>query len=434
MKAITFILFLLCTSSAYAANVHVGIRYSFETAHSTIPASERAAVFELADLIEKVDVKDLLISGHTDWIASDEINQELSEGRAFNTRLIVLTRLKNVNINIKGFGKKAPIGDNNTEEGRAKNRRVVASFIEMNRDQKDFILNYVERSKYLYIIEVENEQVEEEIIKVQEPEPEQEIIPEPEPVIEEPEKIAEPIQEAIIPVQPQKEIIVEPATQFLNRYSVGLNVNQSYVVADDIMGSGSGVSAEWVSKLNTGIKAAYQKQLSDRVWFGAQIGFDLQSYYDQSNPMFTWDKETPMTSNVSIVTDYETKYWGLGLNLDFYEDIILREETLNLSFDKVLIYGLTVESKYYFLNSDFSNLGLGLDVILPLASSENFGGMSNVGFNAALLFKTKHLSINENHEWFIKLYYRQTNYSVNDSHQKNSSAGIEFTLRNLNWL
>ena len=62
---------------------------------------------------------------YTDSKGSDEFNLKLSEQRAqsvysyLNSKGIITSRL-----NIQGLGEANPIGDNETEEGRAHNRRV----------------------------------------------------------------------------------------------------------------------------------------------------------------------------------------------------------------------------------------------------------------------------------------------------------------------
>ena len=445
---IKFLIFLILTSvhfGAHATNVHVGIKYSFKTAYSTIPINEQQPVLELIDLIKKVNANNLLVSGHTDWIANDEINQELSEARAETIRSITLEYIKNIRVEIKGFGKKAPIGDNTTEEGRAANRRFVSSFIDVDEMQKDFIVNYVEKSKYLYLIDVENQKVEQEISIIQAKQ--EDVLPEPaveavseSVVLEDQPEILSPDQD--IPVV-EKKTELQPLdnessntinqAQLLRRYAFGILTYQSFLLSKDITGSGSGINAEWVSKLNTGLHGSYQWQLSSNFWLGGFVGLDLQNYYDQTNPAFTWDQETPFMSRFALVTDYETKNFGFGANLEMYEEIILKEDAFDLSFDKIFIYGLSLESKYYFLNSKKFNLGAGLDINLPLASSETFSSLNDLGSSFSLLFKTRAYAP-KNKEWFFRLFYKSQNYSLENNKQENSYFGLDFSLRNLQWL
>ncbi len=69
--------------------------------------------------------KHIRILGHTDYIASDEYNQWLSERRAKRVYDYLAEKgIPEGRMEFVGFGKKLPIADNSTEEGRAQNRRV----------------------------------------------------------------------------------------------------------------------------------------------------------------------------------------------------------------------------------------------------------------------------------------------------------------------
>jgi outer membrane protein OmpA-like peptidoglycan-associated protein len=69
---------------------------------------------------------EIRITGHTDNVGSDQANQILSEGRANAVRDELIRRgVAPDRIEADGKGESEPIADNATEEGRAKNRRVV---------------------------------------------------------------------------------------------------------------------------------------------------------------------------------------------------------------------------------------------------------------------------------------------------------------------
>jgi len=70
------------------------------------------------------DIK-LSIEGHTDSDGSSESNLKLSEQRAKAVvDAIVKGGIGKSRLSSTGFGEEKPIADNNTEEGKAKNRRV----------------------------------------------------------------------------------------------------------------------------------------------------------------------------------------------------------------------------------------------------------------------------------------------------------------------
>lgn len=70
---------------------------------------------------------DLLLEGHTDAIGTDEYNQDLSERRvaAVKTRLAEDYGIDESRISTMGYGESRPIADNDSDEGRARNRRVI---------------------------------------------------------------------------------------------------------------------------------------------------------------------------------------------------------------------------------------------------------------------------------------------------------------------
>lgn len=84
-----------------------------------------------ADLDEVVTVMknnpllNILIEGHTDSIGTEQYNQSLSERRAGSVKeYFVMKGIASQRMTAMGFGESRPIASNETEEGRAKNRRV----------------------------------------------------------------------------------------------------------------------------------------------------------------------------------------------------------------------------------------------------------------------------------------------------------------------
>ena len=65
------------------------------------------------------------IIGHTDNVGSDEANRKLSEGRANAVKDDIVGRgIDTQRIETIGKGESEPVASNDTEEGRAQNRRV----------------------------------------------------------------------------------------------------------------------------------------------------------------------------------------------------------------------------------------------------------------------------------------------------------------------
>ncbi|MBI2966222.1 MAG: PD40 domain-containing protein [Bacteroidetes bacterium] len=105
----------------------------FKTAQVQLTISEESKVqldAVIGQLLSTTTFK-LLIHGHTDFVGKEKFNIELSLKRA--NFIADYARTKGVSDNrimVKGFGSQFPIASNDTEEGRAQNRRVEVKLIE----------------------------------------------------------------------------------------------------------------------------------------------------------------------------------------------------------------------------------------------------------------------------------------------------------------
>ena len=79
----------------------------------------------LMSKFEDADVVSIKVVGHTDSVGSDAYNQALSERRASSVAEYLISQGVAPNkVTSEGKGKSQPIADNETDAGRAKNRRV----------------------------------------------------------------------------------------------------------------------------------------------------------------------------------------------------------------------------------------------------------------------------------------------------------------------
>ena len=94
--------------------------------------SEKRKLEKIAELLKAFPNNDLLISGHTALSGTMESCQELSELRAeaVSEYLQKIGVKDAYHIFTRGFGASKPIGDNSTESGMAKNRRVEITIVE----------------------------------------------------------------------------------------------------------------------------------------------------------------------------------------------------------------------------------------------------------------------------------------------------------------
>lgn len=106
--------------------VTLDVKFAFDKA-TLQPGFEQDLLRVRALLLKYPDVS-VRIEGHTDWKGSEAYNQRLSERRAKVCRDFILAepRIAAGRVTAVGYGETRPITSNETEEGRAQNRRSVA--------------------------------------------------------------------------------------------------------------------------------------------------------------------------------------------------------------------------------------------------------------------------------------------------------------------
>jgi OOP family OmpA-OmpF porin len=98
----------------------------FDTNKSEVKPDSRPALEEIAKLLAQSPGLKLLVVGHTDMTGSLDANMKLSQARADSVVQALVSQHGVAPARLKGHGvgPLAPVASNDTEEGRAKNRRV----------------------------------------------------------------------------------------------------------------------------------------------------------------------------------------------------------------------------------------------------------------------------------------------------------------------
>ena len=97
--------------------------------YSLLPYS-KPELKRIAKIIKDNNLK-VVIEGHTDNVGADESNQSLSEQRANSVKEFLISEGCTPSLlTTVGYGRNKPVASNDTENGRAKNRRVELKFIE----------------------------------------------------------------------------------------------------------------------------------------------------------------------------------------------------------------------------------------------------------------------------------------------------------------
>jgi OOP family OmpA-OmpF porin len=109
------------------ASIKLMVNFGFDS--SKVEARYFSDLGELAAFLQRFEDVYVDIEGHTDSTGPEDYNQALSQRRAqavvdllVNEHGIAPARLQ-----AKGFGESRPVADNSTSEGRAQNRRVMAT-------------------------------------------------------------------------------------------------------------------------------------------------------------------------------------------------------------------------------------------------------------------------------------------------------------------
>ena len=98
---------------------------SFDTGRANIKSNLQPILDQFAQGLNGQPNTEIRIVGHTDSTGSDAINNPLSINRAASARDYLASRgVDSRRIQIDGRGSREPIGDNNTDFGRDKNRRI----------------------------------------------------------------------------------------------------------------------------------------------------------------------------------------------------------------------------------------------------------------------------------------------------------------------
>lgn len=109
-------------------DIPAGVTFDFNSA--ALRPDFRASLDQVAQTLTSYQSTYVNIGGHTDSIGSDAVNQRLSEARATTVADYLVQRgVAPQRIQTRGFGKSQPVASNDTEEGRARNRRVEINLV-----------------------------------------------------------------------------------------------------------------------------------------------------------------------------------------------------------------------------------------------------------------------------------------------------------------
>jgi OOP family OmpA-OmpF porin len=97
----------------------------FDFNKSTLKPEGKAKLDDLVSKMGGIALEVIIAVGHTDSVGGDAYNQKLSVARSESVKAYLVSKgVEKNRVYTEGKGKKQPVADNKTAEGRAKNRRV----------------------------------------------------------------------------------------------------------------------------------------------------------------------------------------------------------------------------------------------------------------------------------------------------------------------
>lgn len=114
----------------YLKKIEVGVTVRlkniyFDFDKTTLKSESFVELNKVVDLLKQNPSVEIEISGHTDSKGADEYNLNLSQGRSQAVVDYLISQgIESYRLSAKGYGETMPIDTNDTDEGRANNRRV----------------------------------------------------------------------------------------------------------------------------------------------------------------------------------------------------------------------------------------------------------------------------------------------------------------------
>jgi outer membrane protein OmpA-like peptidoglycan-associated protein len=104
---------------------HIALYINYDTGKSIIRDDSKPVIDQIIEMMKSNPDLKIGVEGHTDNVGTPASNKTLSEARAKSVVTAIIAKgISSDRLSPAGFGQDKPIADNNTEEGRAKNRRV----------------------------------------------------------------------------------------------------------------------------------------------------------------------------------------------------------------------------------------------------------------------------------------------------------------------
>ncbi|WP_136254736.1 OmpA family protein [Onishia niordana] len=111
-------------------NMPSSVTFAFDSSDLTTAA--QTALNDVSNVLQQYPETRVNIAGHTDSTGAADYNQQLSERRASAVgNYLAQTGVPGTRLSMTGYGENQPVASNDTEQGRAQNRRVEITLTPM---------------------------------------------------------------------------------------------------------------------------------------------------------------------------------------------------------------------------------------------------------------------------------------------------------------
>ncbi|HET8735656.1 MAG TPA: OmpA family protein [Pricia sp.] len=102
----------------------------FDTNKSAVEGTSEETLNKMAGILKEYPKSNILVEGHTDSAGPDDYNMNLSKQRATSVSDYLLSQgIDKSRLTTKWYGENQPVADNETKEGKSKNRRVEMAIV-----------------------------------------------------------------------------------------------------------------------------------------------------------------------------------------------------------------------------------------------------------------------------------------------------------------